>query len=103
MEKIYRFTIFKSDSYGNGADKRTAQISEILSEVGLEWNIIPSGYNQIAFSLYYFKKCIRTILLFLKVSLIIKKLFHPLTLYRTISYVTQFKGILSISKAHNTD
>lgn len=97
MNSIYRFTIFKSDPFGNGADKRTAQISEILNEEGLKWNLIPSGFNSITFSYYYFKKCFRTILLFIKIIFIIKKPFHPLTLYRTICFVTQFKGVFSIS------
>jgi hypothetical protein len=103
MNTIYRFTIYKSDSFGNGAEKRTAQISEILNEAGREWHQIPSGFNTITLSTYYFKKCFRTIINFLRVICIIKKPANIRSLYRTISYVTQFKGIYSIPKAREGD
>ena len=38
--KIYRYTEFKSNPFGHGAEKRTAQISEILREAGYDFEII---------------------------------------------------------------
>lgn len=103
MNTIYRFTIFKSDSFGNGAEKRTAQISEILNEEGKDWHLIPSGFNSITFSKYYIRKYFQTLINFLRIIILIKKPFNIRSLYGTLSYVTQFKGIFSIPRAAEGD
>jgi glycosyltransferase involved in cell wall biosynthesis len=98
MYKIYRYSNYKSNPYGHGGDKRTAQISELLEMNGIEWEIIPSGFNPTSFSFYYISKCVNAIANFTKVLFIIKKVCHPLTMYRTIWLVTHFKGVFSIPR-----
>ena len=98
MNKIYRYTNYQSNPYGNGADKRTAQISELLDTNGIEWQIIPSGFNPGSFSLYYLNKCTKTITYFIKVLFIIRRACHPRSMYRTIWSVTHFKGVFSVPK-----
>lgn len=98
MNKIYRYTNYQSNPYGNGAHKRTAQISELLDTNGIEWQIIPSGFNPGSFSFYYFNKCIKTIVYFIRVLFIIRRVCHPRSMYRSIWSVTHFKGVFGVPK-----
>lgn len=94
--EITRFTLFKSDPFGHGGEKRTAQITELLLEVDIKWRNIPTGMEPRRFSIYYIKKCFRLITLFTKVYGITRKWIHPLIFYRTLKLVSQFTGVLDL-------
>ena len=98
MNFILRYTIFKSDPYGNGADKRTSQISELLRENNIKWEIIPSGTDRDSFTLAFISKLFQTISAFIKVLFIIRRVCDPLSMYRTTWLVSHFMGVFSVSK-----
>jgi len=103
MNNVNRFTIFKDNPFGNGADKRTSQISEILSEQGVQYKIIPSNFNPISFSGYYIYKLLSTVLSFLKIAFLLRRPPHLLTFYRTVRICSHFKGIFSIPNTISED
>jgi glycosyltransferase involved in cell wall biosynthesis len=95
---IYRFTIFDSDSFGHGGEKRTAQISEILLEKGIASERVPTGMDTAGFSFSNLKKRIIALRYFIKVFKIIGWKFHPKKFYKTIGLVSQFKGVFNLPK-----
>jgi hypothetical protein len=97
-KKVYRFTIFQSNPFGHGAERRTAQISEILDEFRIEWRTMPSGMQKPDSKIKLFKRWFRLFFLFIKVSIIVKKRFNLRKLINTISLVSNFKEVYSLKK-----
>lgn len=83
--KIYRFSIFKSDQFGHGGEKRTAQISEILSKHGYTFEYVPLKTEKIHF-LKFLKVAIYSF------SLIIRSLFS-LRIIPSIKFLKLFKKL----------
>jgi hypothetical protein len=63
--KILRQTIFDSDFFGHGGEKRTAQISELLNQNSIEYILLPGLVKQI-FSLILVKNLIISALLYVQ-------------------------------------
>ena len=97
-DRIYRFTIFDSNSFGHGGEKRTAQITEILLEKGLVSEKIPTGMDPPEFSFSNLKKQIIVLKYFLRVLKIIGWKVHSRKFYKTIRLVSQFQGVFNLPK-----
>lgn len=103
MRNIYRFTLFSSNPFGNGGDKRTAQITELLSKNNRESQIIPSSVEEAGYSRYKLQKWSKAIVCFIQVSIIIKRILHPRSIFRTIRMATQLKDVFNIPHAGNSE
>jgi hypothetical protein len=87
--KIFRYTEFKSNPFGHGAEKRTAQIGEILSDSGVDYEIIKSIDSKKVSTLFLFKK-------FLAHFITIGNVFNPI-IFKNIRVF--FKFIFNSVKA----
>ena len=96
--RIIRYTIFESNQSGHGGDRRTAQISDFLKEMGINWYKIPVSMEKPSLSFNFFRKLVIIFKLYLQVFFIVKKRFNPKVFYRTVSMVCQFKGVFEIKR-----
>ncbi len=95
---IHSFTIFNQDPFGNGAERRSAQIKELLESNDTEWKKIPSGISPIKLSPSYIKRFLRVLTLNLKAIIIlslrpsIKRVIKNTWLY------SHFEGIFTLKR-----
>ena len=94
--KIYRFSIFNSISSGHGGDKRTAQISEILIEIGIDSERLPKGMDPPVFTYHNMVMRILSLKYFLRVLRLTGWDFNPKKLYKTMRLASQLDGIFNL-------
>lgn len=101
MNKIIRFTTFNSNPNGNGGDKRTSQITELLSSKNIESHFLPSGIGEAKNLIDCLQKWLKSITYFFWVAIFIKRPLHFRTTFRTIRMVTRQKEVFNILNAEN--
>ena len=94
--KIYRFSIFNSISSGHGGDKRTAQISEILFEMGIGSERLPKGMDPPVFTYHNLIMRILSLKYFLRVLKLTGWDFNPKKFYKTMRLASQLDGVFNL-------
>jgi len=98
MPVIKSFTIFNPNPFGHGAERRTAQLVEILDSEGFKWSKLTTGEDNNNWSLPYLNKFLKLLLLNLKLLLILRIFPSLKRILKNTWLYSHFEGILEISK-----
>jgi glycosyltransferase involved in cell wall biosynthesis len=95
LKPVYTYRLFEPNPFGNGGERRTAQISALLKECDISPQKIPLGYDRSPFRLECVKNFFSLIRFYFSLSLIIRRPLSIREVLRKVIWASRLKGIFT--------